>query len=355
MLKQGNLMVRLLFSFFILTFPFLVFASENTCKPVVAVYPLWKHNSEVLRSLPWDRFTHLAVFGVHPNENADLVNPYSDKSIENISQLAHAKGKKVIASIGGAGEASKAFRKIATDKKLRSVFSQKIIAFVNENNLDGIDIDWEYWTLQNEKGQGGNDPSESKSFVTLMSELRKSLSQQYILSVDIMAGPWVGEQYLPELQHHVDYVNLMAFDFSGQWSASPISHHADFNTFKMAIDYSLAKGFAKEKLLLGLPTYGKEFVDGKNEKVISRSYSDIVQMLLEKEYPIHKGKFKNLYFETQENVKKKSEYVATNGLAGVFLFELTSDHTEAKFSLLDTASHILNNQSCYELEKPRPH
>ena len=340
-------MIRCALILFIILFQIHEKSEASDCKPLVAVYPTWKHDEHVMEKLPWDRFTHLAIFAVHPNESAQLVSSDADVFIKEISLMAHSKGKKIVISIGGAGEASKAFLKVANDRGLRNTFAKNVARYVQDNHIDGVDIDWEYWSYQNEKGKGGNDPVESKNLVHLVSELRKVLPKNIMLTADIIAGPWLGDQYLPEIQDHVDYVNLMAFDFTGEWGESSIGHHSDFRTFKKAIAYAIGKGFRKEKLLIGLPAYGKEFINGKNKTVRNVSYTDIVQTLKGDESLLKKGRFQNIYFETRQNIQKKVKYLNKNGFPGVTLFEVTSDHNDDKFSLLESASAALNPNSCY--------
>ena len=111
--------------------------------------------------------------------------------------------------------------------------------------------------FRNEFKKGGNDADESQRLVYLLKKLRSELSESILLTADISPGPWVGPQYLPEIQEHVDYVNLMAFDFTGQWNSSKVSHHAEFGTFLRAVNQTVSRGFKPEKMLVGLPTYGK--------------------------------------------------------------------------------------------------
>lgn len=329
-----------------LFYPAHVFA--ETCKPVVAVYPSWKHNQATLESLPWHRFTHIALFGVYPNAEGNIKSDERDTFITDTVKLAHARGKKVILSVGGAGEASKAYRTISADKKRREAFAHLLAQYVKQHSLDGVDIDWEYWTFQSELGKGGNDPIESQNLVKLLATVRAALPPDALLTTDIIAGSWLGEQYLPDIEQHVDFVNLMAFDFTGQWDTSPVAHHADYATFKRAIEYAIKRGFSKEKLLVGLPAYGKEFVEGKNTHVKDIPYRHIAESALTQKRLFSRGRIGNTYFESRENIEKKSKYLSKNNFPGVFLFEITSDHPSQSLSLLQVASEILNPESCYD-------
>ena len=154
--------------------------------------------------------------------NTDLVDVF----INDLVSVAHKNNRKVVLSVGGAGQASKAFLKIASNPEIRLNFIDNLLMYVKKHQIDGIDIDWEYWTYQSELDQGGNDPIESQYLVDLLSNLRSRSVGDLMLSVDIAPGPWLGLQYRVQLQDYEDYVNLMAFDFTGGWAASSPSPRA---------------------------------------------------------------------------------------------------------------------------------
>lgn len=300
-----------------------------------------------MQEIPWERFTHLVIFAAYPDEQANLVSDEVDRFIVPLSKLAREKGKAILLSIGGAGDASKAFRIIAGDKKLRAKFVASVADYVTRYQLDGVDIDWEYWTYQNEKGVAGNDPVESKNLVALLADIRDKLSPDKLLTADVITGPWLGGQYLPEIQRHVNYVNLMAFDFTGEWQDSSVGHHADFSAFKKALANVLAQGFDVENVLVGLPSYGKEFLNGASAKVNNISYVDMVERLGGDMNLLEQGQFGNIYFETRGNVRRKVNYLIQLGFSGVTFFELTADHQDRRYSLLESASKLLNPHACY--------
>ncbi|WP_422359833.1 glycosyl hydrolase family 18 protein [Reichenbachiella sp.] len=311
-------------------------------KPIVAVYPVWKHDKIEMSQLPWQRFTHLAIASIYPKNDGNLYSEEADRFIRKIVTEAHEQNKKVIISVGGAGEGSKGFLSITSTSEIQRKFIERLIAYIDLYDLDGIDIDWEYWTFQNEKGKGGNDPIESKKLLDLLIELNKKLPQQKLLTVDIMAGSWVGEQYLSEIQNHVDFVNLMAYDFTGAWHNSSIKHHSDFKTYQKAIDYVLDKGFENKKLIVGIPSYGIEFINGKNKQIKHLDYRIIVEKVNTTGRDINKGKIESIYYETPKLVKKKVEVINQLDLAGAMLFEVTADSPEKEYSLLKVVRETLN-------------
>lgn len=320
---------------------------QNRCIPIVAVYPTWSANQLPLESIPWDRFTHITLTFVLPNVDGSLQTQDMSQIIDPLVKRAHEKNKKVLISIGGALGYGDTFQKIASDKNLLKKFTLNVNAYVAEHKIDGVDIDWEYWTKQAVHQQGGNDPVESRLLVDLLAALRAELPKSIQMTTDIFAGYWYGEQYLPEIQQYLDYVVLMAYDFTGAWESSPISHHSDYATFKKSIEFVLDRGFQKEKLLVGFPAYGIEFIDGKNTQVNKEHpYKAIVETIKQQNGNYNSGKIGNLFFETPELVKKKSHYILNQQLAGIFIFELTQDTLDDNTSLLSASNQVISPKFC---------
>lgn len=305
-------------------------------KPVVAVYAAWKYNLYGLEQIPWSRFSHIALASVYPREDGTLESSAVDSFIVRCVELAKQHNKKVILSVGGAGEGSKAFRRIMADAVLAQQFVNNLAAYAKQYKVDGVDIDWEYWTLQAERNQGGNDPIESQYLLNLVKSVRAAIGPEMLLTVDIAPGEWLGPQYKVELQEFVNYVNLMAFDFTGAWPSSEVGHHADYAMFVKAIRHTLDKGFRKDKLLVGLPAYGIEFIDGKNLRIRHVGFNEIVALAAKNTQALKQGKIDNIYFETNEHFLRKAKYVTTNELAGVFVFDIASDVLDEKLSLMNS-------------------
>lgn len=145
--------------------------------------------------------------------------------------------------------------------------------------FDGIDIDWEY--PQNE--------DEANNFVLLLNETKSSLANYsstlkketppFLLSAAVPAGP---DNYsklkISEMNQHLDFWNLMAYDYAGSWDVDS-GHQANlyasttnanstpFNTHD-AVQYYLKNGVESNKLILGMPLYGRAFTNtsGPGEK-----------------------------------------------------------------------------------------
>ncbi|WP_440054517.1 glycosyl hydrolase family 18 protein [Pseudoalteromonas sp. T1lg65] len=337
------------FTIYLLLFCSLLATSKSqaqSCKPIIAVYPSWHDSPSNQQTIRWDKFDYLAIASIYPLADGALHTDSVDHFIDELVSKAKAKNKRVIISVGGSNKGSQGFIAASKDEAASALLVKNIVAFAVKHRVDGVDIDWEYWTYQNELRKGGNDPIESAYLVKLLQQLRAKLPNGILLTTDIFAGNWVGKQYLPELQNHVDYVNLMAYDFTGAWPSSPVAHHADYPTFKKAIDFVIQQGFEKSKLIVGIPSYGIQFIDGKNKQIKHVSYREILKKLDTRKSALTNGKYEDIYFETPNLVTKKIHYINDKKLAGVMFFELLSDSEDKQLSLLNRIKENLKTSQC---------
>ena len=253
--------------------------ASATCLPVIGVYPSWAQEALPLAKVRWDKLSHLGLVFALPRPDGSLDTSALDALIGPAVSNAHAQGVKVAVAIGGARGYGDAFQRIAESDERLTRFTREVSAWVQQHGIDGVDIDWEHWTRQAKLQQPGNDPVESRQLVRLLAAMRAALPREVQLSASIFAGPWAGPQYLPEIQQHVDFVNLMAFDFTGRWDSSPVGHHADFDTFQLALKDAVARGFARDKIVAGIPFYGKRFANGLNREVQDVPYRTLLPSL----------------------------------------------------------------------------
>jgi chitinase len=164
---------------------------------------------------------------------------------------------KLILSIGGGG-ASQNFVAIAASAATRDNFGRSAKGLVDASGFDGIDIDWEH----------PQNPQEGSNFLALLAAIRLHLPPtQYLLTAALPAGEWCLQNIdLRAASSYLDLLNLMAYDFHGSWSSSS-GHHAQLfpsspnePSGSAAVDYVISTGFPASKVLLGVPVYGRSWV-----------------------------------------------------------------------------------------------
>lgn len=171
---------------------------------------------------------------------------------------------KVVAGIGGFDAESTTFSTIARNDTMRYTFAAYALEFVEKWGFDGVDITWNY------PGFGaGSHPSDKQNFVSLMAAMAQRM-KPYGYSVTMAAaalGSIADISYdLPGLAEHVDYLFVRSYDYWGSWesttgyNAGLISRFAgDLLNTNASIQYYLSKGFPAEKLVVGVPLYGRTF------------------------------------------------------------------------------------------------
>ena len=112
---------------------------------------------------------------------------------------------------------------------------------------------------------------------------------------------------------------------------------------RVSVSYLNLENYIKEA---NSPVYGT-FMDGKNVRV-NKDYShkQIVEKIKQKNGDLNSGKIGNLFFETPELVKKKSQYILNQQLAGIFIFELTQDTLDNDTSLLSASNEVISPSFC---------
>jgi len=174
---------------------------------------------------------------------------------------------------GGSLEGLEGFSKMAANPAMRTQFIANICKWLEDYNLDGVDIDWEYpvgadWDSY-------HFPQDRKNYISLLREIRNTTNQlgvktgkHYILSVAIPASWWFVEANdVRAAAKIVDYMKIMTYDYYGPWS-STTGHNA--NIYNNPIDpawggWSTDQGLAvyfndwipMEKIILGVAFYGR--------------------------------------------------------------------------------------------------
>ncbi|MGD0610973.1 MAG: glycosyl hydrolase family 18 protein [Anaerolineales bacterium] len=205
--------------------------------------------------IPYDQLTHINYAFLLPRPDGTFEAPANPWKIQSIVQSAHARGVKVLISVGGWGQAAE-FESLAGESGTRSVFVSGVAALLKQYDLDGVDIDWEY-----------PDPGASmQNYLTLMQALRAALPGQLLTAAVPAIG---GARYdLPksDLQAYfdaVDFLNIMAYD-----GGTP---HSPYTYSVAALDYWLGAGLPPAKAVLGVPFYARDAGTG------SLPYSRLIQ------------------------------------------------------------------------------
>lgn len=137
----------------------------------------------------------------------------------------------------------------------REDLSTQIAQVVEKYNLDGVNIDIENVT--------DVDRDNYTDFVRL---LRQKIPANKEVSVAVAANPngwtkgWHGSYDYQKLAQYADYLMIMAYDES--YPGGPAGPVASISFAERSIQYALSKGVPRDKIVLGLPHYGRYWMEG---------------------------------------------------------------------------------------------
>ncbi|KAL3425342.1 glycosyl hydrolase family 18 protein [Phlyctema vagabunda] len=263
---------------------------------------------------------------------------------------------KVILSIGGGGD-SHNFASVASSGVKRDNFARSAQGLVEASGFDGIDIDWEH----------PSDPQQGRDFLSLLAAIRIYLpDDQYLLTAALPAGQWALQNInLYQAQQYLDLINLMAYDFAGSWSEKS-GHHAQLYarhhgepSGSSAVDYVVSTGFPASKILLGVPVYGRSFLNASGPhqnytgnggeegtfeyKVLPRSGTQEFVDASAVAAWCSGGDGGFVSYDNPETVRMKARYVKQQRLGGLFYWTGTADTPPGQRSLVKAGFQALHS------------
>ncbi|KAF4961834.1 hypothetical protein FSARC_10042, partial [Fusarium sarcochroum] len=185
------------------------------------------------------------------------------------------KGVKKILSFGGwdfsASPATYSIFRDGVKPANRLAMATKIANFAILNNLDGVDIDWEYPGAPDFPNIPPADKDEGTNYLAFLAVLRNLLRGKS-LSIAAPSSYWYLKQYpIKDIAKVLDYIVYMTYDLHGQWDTdNPHSQEGcDFgNCLRSQVNltetqYSLAMitkaGVPSNKVIVGVTSFGRSY------------------------------------------------------------------------------------------------
>lgn len=242
---------------------------------------------------------------------------------------------KILLSIGGWGAGR--FSEMAADKANRLAFANDCQRLVQEFGLDGIDIDWEYPTSS--EADISSSPEDTDNFTLLMQDIRKAIGNKKLLTLATVADA----QYIDfkAIDPVIDFVNMMMYDVN----KPPLLHNSLFRsslsgkiTLEECLQAHVKAGMKKEKLVMGIPFYGRGDKKEVPDFVLFRDYGSLTgfeeRWDEQAKVPYLVNKQGNLVFtfENLESLKLKAAYIKEQGLLGAMYWEFYADSDDLTLS-----------------------
>ncbi len=209
-------------------------------------------------------FSDVSMFG-YSTTAADSVTPYPTMD-PNAPLLfrrdARAAGVRFLASIVDATKPNE-MAAILADASSRAVHVRTIMQFTSDGGFDGVDLDYENFAFNDGKETWTTTRPNWVSFITELGAVLHAAGKTLTVSVPPVydshqtndSGYWVYDY--AAMGKVVDHVRMMAYDFSTA-KPGPI---APIDWVKRLVKAARAL-VPKERLVLGVPVYGYDWVVG---------------------------------------------------------------------------------------------
>lgn len=283
---------------------------------------------------------------------------------------------KILISVGG-WVWSDHFSDVALTAESRSVFVKSAIDFVRYWKVDGVDLDWEY------PGQLGEDnvfrPEDKDNFNLLLKDLREALDKESKLQkrkekllLTIATGadqPYIDNTKMAIAQKYLDFINIMTYDFYNGFHNTTGLHNNLYdikgrtkdNSCVQSVDRHINAGIPAEKLVLGLPFYGRQWTGvkstennglfqdaesvgtiipyGKFKKFIGTpEYKKIIHPDGKTPFLWNEKERTLISYDDEQSLKLKIDYMKKKGMGGVMYWEYNNDNGN---ELLDVVNKYL--------------
>jgi chitinase len=354
------------------------FAQSNPDKVVIGYIAGWK-GVEPDR-IPAEKLTHInyafanVVDGIICSGNG-----FEERDSLNFLKLHSLKSRnpnlKVLVSIGG-WTWSKGFSDAALTPESRKIMTASGIDFLIKHRLDGLDFDWEYPALQGDNNVVRDIDKEN--FVAMLKSFREALDSlgaidnKHYLSTIATGGfrKYLEVNDLRTAQQYLDLINIMSYDLFGAGDDTT-GHHANLykgnpdlmpaskrnRSVQSAVMDHIEFGIPREKIVLGIPFYGKRWNDvgpennglyqsGTFDRGLSQdkiyelqsdpSYREWWDYSSENPFLYSEENREWVTFESRRSIEHKIYFMKKEQLAGVMFWELSEDPSGSLLDAIDT-------------------
>jgi chitinase len=320
---------------------------------IVGYFANWNERYNAA-DIPAEKLTHIN-YAFASIQNGECTVGRGDNKLKQLRELKEKHADlRILLSIGG-WTGSAGFSDAAASKESREKFARSCATAASKYALDGVDIDWEF------PGGGGyknteSRPQDTKNFTLLLGELRAQLGHDRLLTIAAPAGAQAKRIELDQIHRYLDFINLMTYDFAGPWSArtginAPLLGASSTDS---AVKNYLAAGVPKNKLIVGVPFYGRAWtgvkdvnhgLDQPHDAARARdveSGEEWTYRSIANHYVGHgptrywheqarvpwlfdASKGLMISYDDPESIRLKSDYVRQQNLGGVMIWELSED------------------------------
>lgn len=256
--------------------------NEETPSEFISIgyFEAWNANRNCLHmdvdEIDTSRFTHIHfAFGkITPDLEVDMGGDIA----EQFEKFVQLKGVKRIVSFGGWADSTDPdkfwiWRDAVETQDNRIRLAENLVKLVEEYDLDGIDLDWEYPAAPDIPDIPEGRPIDGDNYYKLLALLRVTLPLGKSLSIAAPASYWYLKGIpIEDIAGVLDYIVYMTYDLHGQWDSGGehaqsgcangncLRSHVNFTETIDALSMITRAGVPASQVIVGVTSYGRSFL-----------------------------------------------------------------------------------------------
>jgi chitinase len=315
--------------------------------------------------LSLERLTHVCHAFVEPGEDGRIQRNL-DVPNHDLVDRAHKADVPVLLSVGGWGLDEKFAMVVSNHQSLERCVAG-LTSLVAEYDYDGIDLNWEY----------PDTKEEIAGFERFVRQLRAELDElaakrgkPMLMTIAASANPgtlrWLDGAFLLSA---FDWVNVMTYDYAGEWSThaghnAPLFASSHFAAESLSVERTVRylleeRKLPPQRIVLGLPLYGRGFAvaepyqstaEAPAPKHGSVAYAGIADLMThgwrrrwdddtKTPWLLAPDGSEVFGYDDAESLAGKTTWAMNLGLRGVFFWELRQDLLPDGTNPLQQAAH----------------
>lgn len=256
-------------------------------------------------------------FSVAPDANGEyMMEDRHSENIQEIKSIISGSETELFLVIGGWYESLTIFPMAADENKMEA-YTDSIVRFCLENDLDGVDLDWEAYPTSVPR-------DDYWQLVQVLSDKLRASQLQFTVAVAPSHADLAAQ-----FKQKADQINLMSYGvLDEQGNQVSMDMLQEWLT-----DFEVA-GVPRSKLIVGVPFYAKRKYDPADQSARSITYASIVAQT-QPDY--NDNKFGKYAYNGRGMMQTKTRFLRKGQYYGIMAWELSQDcDYNSNLSLLKT-------------------